>query len=203
MRWTLQVVRAVALLLVAIAGIARTGITGEPLRQASSTRVVLNLVIVGEPAQVSIANGETIRVARTGWPVLGLVPTITDSGLDLRVVDMSKDAGTGSEVSREVAAVVLQKGKTVEVNADGAVIQAEWIDATPSLQGSNPSQPLAEPCTSCCVTCGDVKVCGCAVTMQCAACCCGTCCYPDGSPGSIAGACLGIKPRPAISVKRR
>lgn len=35
---------------------------------------------------------------------------------------------------------------------------------------------VAKPCSRCCVTCGGVTACGCAVSMDCGSCCCDPCC---------------------------
>jgi hypothetical protein len=118
-----------------------------------------------------------VRVANVGRPILGLIPSLRQSSVDLLIVEITKDPTTGNEGVREVGRLPLERGKAVQFEPLGVPLEIEWADTLPPSAG----QTIAPngPCTICCVTCGQSTLCACLVEMDCGTCCCPAACACD------------------------
>lgn len=140
----------------------------------SSDRIVLEVQVPDEaPATVQIRNGETARVGRTGLAPLGLTPVIRADGMDLIVVQILIDPGTGNESIRQLARYSLTRGVPTHVADGDPAVTVTWIRTEPpAARGGAPMNP----CTTCCIICDNYLYCGCVVMTECGNCCCPSAC---------------------------
>ncbi|MEI6669139.1 MAG: hypothetical protein WCP29_13375 [Acidobacteriota bacterium] len=163
-RRRLTIMLTTAILLTVCVGIA-------PAR-ASVTTVNLRIGIGTQSARLSIGTGSMARIGFRNGQVLGLIPTIDGDAVQLSLVDVTVEPATGAEHLEPLADLSMSTGTTVHFDGALVPIDLELLQVTTSVS----SPDGAGPCTSCCVSCGDVLYCGCGVETNCGSCCCSASC---------------------------
>jgi hypothetical protein len=157
----------------------------------SDNVITLNITLNdGTPIQAGELEGGLIRIERDGR-VFGLVPRIIDRersviGIDIfRITRIKRGDVTVGESIEQIETIDTNPSNARPTNVESQMsIQLKSIKKRNlsmkehKAQGSGTISPQNEPDPTerCCVTCGGLKVCGCAVVMSCGSCCCGTCC---------------------------
>ena len=139
----------------------------------SRDTVVLHVTINGELARIGVQNGAMARLSIVNGPMLGLIPVVRGSAIDRMLVQIQADRATGNEGVRQLAVRRLERGTSQRYSEGGIPLDAELVEVNPPPVGNNAP---SGPCTTCCVTCGDLTVCSCWVIMDCGRCCCDTAC---------------------------
>lgn len=153
--------------------------------------VVVRWEVVLQDRVVKMAGreGQLTRLRLEGGQELGFVPLLKEPSTDhdqvtFRVFSIRRTE-TGGEIRKPVESFDAEPGTQYFPQTPlGALIKVsslervkrptERLAAAPLQDG-----PLAEEPEglSCCVTCGGVRACGCAVSMDCGECCVPPCCY--------------------------
>jgi hypothetical protein len=161
-------------------------------RPLSRDTVVLHVTINGEVARIGVQNGAMARVSVVNGPMLGLIPVVRGSAVDLMLVEIRADRATGNEGVRQLAVRRFERGTLQQYSEGGMPLDAELVEVNaPPVGGNYPSGP----CTTCCVTCGDKTICSCWVIMDCGRCCCDTACIcwestdPSRGQTAVGGGC--------------
>ncbi len=167
----------------AIQGHAQTRVSTVP---TSRDIVVLELVIgQAAPARVVSLNGGLIRLAIRTGPTLALIPALRNNAVAVTVMEIVTNPRTGSETVRQLAKANVALGASVRCDDVRFLLEIGLVEIKQPV--SSVMVQLANPCTICCVTCGDLTACACAVEMECGKCCCpaGGCgCECEGRPSS-------------------
>ncbi|HEX2190212.1 MAG TPA: hypothetical protein VHG51_14995 [Longimicrobiaceae bacterium] len=93
-----------------------------------------------------------------------------------------------------LASVVVEEIRRVRVSASGAVPLLFTASSARPWSSVAPVRFFGE----CCVTCGNVRVCGCAVTHSCGSCCSDGCC--EEVPAGGTAAADGLVPAPPLRI---
>jgi hypothetical protein len=125
-------------------------------------------------ATLGVPSGDRATIAPVNGPVFGLYATVVDErGVQLVIAELGTDPQTGAETTREMKRAVVALGASLSVDWDSKTLTVTWLELrTPSA--SIPDR--GEPCTTCCVLCQDILVCGCNVSTPCGRCCCSEVC---------------------------
>jgi hypothetical protein len=168
--------------------------------RASEQRVVLNVTLAdGEHVELTTRDGEMARLAFEGVQY-GIAPYIADTSsgtIRLFVARIRKLAKTGDETLEQVGELPARLGgERVQSNTTPA-FEISVKQLLPPRQAEAAGANRPEPDGICCVTCGSVRACACAVTMSCGSCCSDPCCggggggdpcspcYPDLGSGGV------------------
>jgi hypothetical protein len=155
-------------MMIAVPGYAQTKVSTVPI---SKDVVVLRLVVgQAPPARVVSLNGGLIRLAVLNGPILALVPVLRGSAISVNVMEIVTNPATGCEGVRQLAKVDVPLGAAVRYDVARLSLEIGLTEIKPPA-GSETVQS-GDPCTVCCVTCGDLTVCACGVQMECGVCCC-------------------------------
>lgn len=172
-----------AFAVIAIPIYAQTKVSTVPI---SKDVVVLRLVVgQAPPARVMLLNGGLIRLAVLNGPTLALVPALRGSAVSVNVMEIVTNPATGGEGVRQLAKVDVPLGAAVRYDVARLSLEIGLTEIRPPAGGQTVQS--GNPCTVCCVTCGDLTVCACGVEMDCGKCCCpaGGCgCEIEGSPSN-------------------
>jgi len=148
--------------------------------------IVLDLTVDGRsPFHVAVPEGSAARMGVAGGPSLELTPRTSGDALDLEVVDVAINPGTGEETRSTIERLRLERGVPATFQVGATSIAALWVDIKTSLK----RQAVTDECTQCCITCQQVTVCACSVECICGKCCCQQCC-------DIGGRAACASPRP-------
>jgi hypothetical protein len=154
-------------------------------------RVVLQLLVGQRPAKVMVVNGSMARISIAGGPTLGLTPTLNQGSLDLAISAIVTDPTTGGETTQPLDTLHVASKDLVKYDASGVSLEIQWTETIPAGMALS-----EEPCTMCCVVCGDMMTCACRVEMECGRCCCPARCACN-SAGAPAAADPPPKPEAA------
>jgi hypothetical protein len=150
----------------------------------SNDRIVLSIQVGGHsPATIHVRNGEMARVKVGEAPTIGLTPVLRGAGLQLTVLEVLVDAGTGNEGLRQLAKVDMQQGSATRIDVSVPAFDITWEATLPPAA----TPPAASgPCLTCCVLCDDTLYCGCYVITECGRCCCPAACQCPFEPAATA-----------------
>lgn len=181
--------------MMAIPSHAQTKVSTVPI---SRDILVLRLVVgQAAPATVVSLNGGLIRLGIRNGPTLGLIPALRGSGIGVTVMDILTNDATEGETARQLAKVDVTLGSSTRYDDARFSLEIGLTEIKPPARGG--TAELANPCTMCCVTCGDLTACACAVEMECGKCCCpaGGCgCDIEGRPSAATSVgCAGTNVR--------
>jgi hypothetical protein len=119
------------------------------------------LIHCKEGGSISLQKGRNSYVYNVGK--LG-----AKAGLQVNIAKLKKQSGSEALIERPEQAFTLVLGKKFKLErALPEAIQVDRFDP-PLLAGRTTG--------TCCVTCNNVRACGCAVYMDCGSCCTGECC---------------------------
>jgi hypothetical protein len=163
-----------------LATATRAGSQNPPPPVSAATVELRILIDDSMSATVRVRNGERATVSADGKGTLAIIPTATESLLDLCLVKLSVD-DAGRETAFEVGRYSLERGVAQILHAAGFCLEIEWSNII--APGSAQRQQPNAPCSQCCVVCDGRQVCGCAVETACGRCCCPEAC--DCSTGSM------------------
>jgi len=161
----------------------------------------------GQKVEFTVLEGAmfTIRDEESDF-FLGFTPTIEDEAEErvsfeiFEIQEMGPDLQTLKEVDDVLVLKTFEVGSpwmpaysqlTVRGISDSGLNDVEieqlredlriQLKLSPSSKpGENSVEPTLTGQSQCCVTCGSVTACGCAVQMSCGSCCSGACCSGDG-----------------------
>jgi hypothetical protein len=157
-----------------------------PARQWSATDTLILVVELpdGASARLGTASGGRVSARRSDQArTLVLAPT-TDGEVMEVVVSETDDVATGGGAAKERARLYLRLGESAIVTGVDGDYRVKWDGILTKGGGGDGLQQ--EPCTRCCIYCGDREWCGCKVETSCGSCCCPAACSCDSSPGKLA-----------------
>jgi hypothetical protein len=139
-------------------------------RPVSERLVRLEILHEGSgPATLYVQEGALARVG-VGDREFGLASLVRGGGAEVSLFSIQK-VGEGLEKLRIIEVLKVSIG---EVATSGAIPFSVSVlgEHTPEQRPPEPDGP----CVRCCVFCGDLWACACAVELDCGSCCCGVCC---------------------------
>lgn len=166
-----------------------------PAQQLDPNRIIdfhVNLEEYNQSVGGSVNEGGRYTITIRGRGAYAITAVVTDVAAQ-RVTVTVLGASDGSQDFRPLetvratvgkpaplksipqASVVVEGIRRANVARGVAPLNIEFASTSP--RAALPLMPAAA-LNRCCVTCGEVEVCGCAVTMDCGNCCSGPCCPP-------------------------
>ncbi|MFO7693728.1 MAG: hypothetical protein R6V57_11640 [Vicinamibacterales bacterium] len=144
----------------------------EASTSAAVPPVVVRLRVVvepGIPATLALRNGDMGRLTLPDGSRFGLTPVVAAAGSFLHVFAIGEGRTPGAETLKQVAKLPLLPDAPVRHPVDEPLFEVTLLSTGPSVpephSGAGPM--VQSSCTRCCVTCGGVTACACAVLMEC------------------------------------
>lgn len=190
---------ALTVLLLQMTGVCEAQTRAYTVR-ASQRRVILEVTVTNaERIQLTVHDGELARLKVDGV-LYGVAPYISniDSGsARIFVARIKKAPRTKDEIVEQVAELDARLGGE-PVSFGGAPFEIAVQRLLPPRQATDgaTAKPIIEPDGSCCVTCGGISACACAVSMSCGSCCADPCC--GGGGGDPCSPCYPDRPTPGL-----
>jgi hypothetical protein len=155
-------------------------------QQINPARVIdmhLNVESENQSFSGSVMEGKGYRITLTGVGTFEIMPVLVSTGTYAVAVRGGPENAESADL-RQVETVTAREGVPVALRSIptvGLVIEGSRIADRASMirpaAFTFSSMPRATQ-NECCVTCGNVRACGCAVLMECGACCVAPCCPP-------------------------
>lgn len=183
----------------------------EAATTAAVPAVVVRLRVVvepGIPATLALRNGDMGRLTLPDGSQFGLTPVVAAGGSLLHVFQIAEGRTPGAETLKQLARLPLLPDAPARYPVDAPLFEVTLLSTRPSVtEPRSGAGPMVQSgCTRCCVSCGGVTACACAVQMECGSCCCQdhcTCFDTVGAGGGCAAPAAAGGPATAAGIPGR